>query len=343
MNGLQNLGDTCYLNSILQILANTSEFRDMLLSITETHSTGVGLDVLKHFRLFVEKYHTETGIELNSVLRTFISVFQQCNQQFGMGQHDQHECLMFLFRIIHDNCNVRRKYLITGTPTSRGDELELESLESMRVHGSSTTDHNLSGTEEICYDSPIFHLFTGQYRFQTECRNPECHHVSNRFETFRGLEVPIGKKGNTTLTDALDELVSITKIEDGETYECDKCGQKTQSFRRCTLWRLPKILVITLKRNIYRFVGGRPISYKDDRPVEVPETLDVTPYLSVPRDVQPYELYATGNHLGTPNGGHCYTHIKIGDKWILANDHILSQQSRTDDRHKYVLFYRQPS
>ena len=349
MKGFPNFGNTCYINSIIQILLNTPPFLLSLQSYCDDGAITPDMPAERKASLaFIDlaKVYHDPAVpreHFHDALRKFIIIFRTCHEQFGFGQHDPHEYLMYFLKIIHDNQHTVAHYSLTGEGKTAGDRLEQKALENFREGGMSTTEDNLRDTEHKCYDSPISRLFTGQYRFQTECQNPSCKYISNRFDTFRSWEVSIGagEAGKSVnLLDSLQEFTGITQLSPEDMYECDKCKQKTQSLRKCTLWRVPPILIIFVKRNIYKVDRGRPISYKDNREIDVPEILDVAPYLSAPRSNVQYQLYGTANHMGTPHGGHCYSHIKGNDgSWNIVDDMSVKLSGRTRPEHKYILFY----
>jgi ubiquitin C-terminal hydrolase len=338
MKGLANLGNTCYLNSVLQILFNTGAFGKPVGIVDHQSSDPMHKMVSRLYRLMSD-YHDPTCSSLDDSLRAFFSQFQICHSQFGYGQHDQHEYLTFLLRTVHDTVNVPSRLTICGdrTPTSYADRLELDSIKSLRMEGMSLSTGNLDTRDTLCYNSVVVEMFTGQYRSQTQCQNTDCKYISDRFECFRCCELPIGNQDRTsvTISDVLTEFVSVTQLDDG--YECDRCGQRTRSKRRCTFWRLPEVLIFNLKRIMHN--GHHPS--RDDRQVDATQVLDMSAYLTAPRpESSKYELYATGNHHGTDGGGHCYAQIRTPDGWCTANDDRLISGLLPDVRHSYLLFYR---
>ena len=323
IRGLPNLGNTCYLNSVIQILMHTPRFCELVKEYyRETENTH---PLIRAFVDLQHNYFSENNIEPS--LRTFICEFIKYKEIFGSGHQDQHEYLMLLHNIIHDNINAQGKFRLTGKVRSAIDKLEHISLEEYRTQAMSTTD-DPRGT----YNSPVYKLFTGQCHCRTQC--PKCNYVSSKFETFKSWEVPIGNhdKPSVELRQCLDEFTAIEKLAEKEEYECDRCKEKQRCLRKCDLWRLPEILVICVKRN----TGYN----KDTRAVEAPLVLDVAPYLSVHRDRTIYSLYGIANHMGSPIFGHCTCHILRGDQWYYVNDEHITPISRVEDtKTNYIFFY----
>ena len=341
MRGLNNLGNTCYLNSIIQILFNTPAFYESFKSFASTNNNGHPLHntSMNFYKLMIAYNVDPDNGKLQTYLNQFVRQFKQSHDQFGFGQHDIHEYLTFLFRAIHDTMYLETVFNVTGDISNDGDKLEKISLESHRVNGSSTTELMLkANSNKLCYNSTIFSMFTGQYRFQTQCLNPKCRYISNRFETFRCCEIPVSNPdlNEVPFENIIRDFSSITQLEDD--YECDKCKVRTKSYRRCTFWRLPDILVFSLKRTIAHVKDGRYVEFKDNRKVLLPETIDLADYTSAPRSETKYKLYATGNHYGTPRGGHYYATILHENKWFVANDETIDQRNG-DPSHAYLLFF----
>ena len=362
VRGLPNIGATCYLNSILQILLNIPEMQslkpyraggggieDVNVNVkveveVERVETADGKDVCLNFEKFMHKHinNHEQIHELRAFIRSFICYYQN----FGSGMQDQHEYLMLLFKIIHDCRNKPCSFTIKHPHNlTELEKLEIIACENLRKDGMWISSDNLS-TPNRGYDSIIFQTFTGQFHAQTTCS--KCSYISNRFETFRAWEIDI--YGNT-LEECLSHTVQQTQLDEDQTYECDKCKKHNRSFRKITLWRAPPVLIINLKRFIANIVNGNLILSKNSANITIPVKLDIRPYISLLPNSTQYSLFAVAHHIGNANSGHCFSCIKSPapapeEKWYNIDDSNVIEltniqiQQHISGSSPYILFYR---
>ena len=92
---------------------------------------------------------------------------------------------------------------------------------------------------------------------------------------------------------------------------CPKCKDHVEAAKKFDVWKLPKILVVHLKR----FQYNRYQRDKIETLVEFPITgLDLQKYVIDPnyKHSTKYDLIGICNHMGHLGGGHCeYLHIIV--------------------------------
>ncbi|CAG5125435.1 unnamed protein product, partial [Candidula unifasciata] len=185
--GLVNLGNTCFMNCVLQVLANTREFRDYFLDgrfqqeINEDNLLGMRgqlattFGVLLHWLWSCKKPYWEP--------RRLKELISKKNAQFfGYAQHDAHEFLAFLLDGLHEDLNRIRKKPYTETIDSDGRPDEVVAAEAWAQYKQRN-------------DSVVVDLFQGQYKSKLVC--PRCGKVSITFDPFLYLSVPLPKKKKT--------------------------------------------------------------------------------------------------------------------------------------------------
>lgn len=140
--------------------------------------------------------------------------------------------------------------------------------------------------------------------------------------------------GTISIDDCLEKFRMEELLKDDNQYYCGKCKQHQDTYKKMDIYKLPKILVIQLKRfnkgggsskyssGIGRMVMG---SSKNSDLIDFPiEGLDMGKFLLDQPDGQEaiYDLYAVSNHMGSLYGGHYTAHCKnsITNKWYYFND-----------------------
>ena len=353
IRGLPNLGATCYLNSILQILCNISSLRPLIrLTFQSSNPDQVANDVCTAYETWLRGHIKQETSDMENAhnLRNFIIRFIQYYNNFGSGMQDQHEYLTLLLKLLHDSRSRPCHFTITGQKKGELDDLEEKALTSLRKDGMWTSFDNLSGGSDLKgWNSVIFQTFTGQSHFRTICSNPECEYVSHRFETFRIMEVDIpGSGSSVNLEDCFENTFNTSQLDGENLYECDKCKLRGKSTRKMSLWRLPEVIIICLKRFTANYVDGAVYLGKNNASVNIPLELDLNRWVELFCNTQ-YELQSIAHHVGNQMGGHCYSSIKTpNNEWIVVDDSNLMKESPVTDGTKlyfngsspYLLFYK---
>ena len=192
-----------------------------------------------------------------------------------------------------------------------------------------------------CYisrnNSVIVDLFQGQFRNITRCLR--CGYESVTFDTFMYLTVPVGKS-RTNLQDCIENFCRKEKIE----WRCDKCHVMGDASKEITVWRLPQILVVILKRFSYTGMWRDKISTFVDFPISnFRAVAGEVNWISNREEGRIYRLFGVTNHTGTLEGGHyigCARNPLSGD-WFTYDDHVIRPMKAEQTRKKeaYLLFY----
>lgn len=357
IRGLPNLNATCYLNSILQCIINIPHIRSLLNTNNDKlNIENDGNNVCNAFENFIFSHINKdsSALEHSQALIIFVRNFISYYQNFSSGMQDQHEYLMLLFKIIHDCRSVNCTFTVGGTVTNELERLELLALDNLRKDGmwisSDNLNQTLKGNDNKGYHSCIFEGFTGQVHAQTRCVLENCKYVSDRFEVFRSLEIDIGND-ECSLESCLENYIKETQLDESELYECYKCKQKNRSIRKFSLWRLPRVLIITLKRFNSSWDKSRQtlVSVKNNINILIPEQLDVKNFQStsaISKGKTIYDLRSVAHHIGNQNSGHCYSYVKAPNNiWFNIDDTNIRQISEQNSQNiisgstPYLLFY----
>ncbi|EFA85169.1 peptidase C19 family protein [Heterostelium album PN500] len=181
VTGLDNLGNTCFMNSSLQCLSNTVPLTRYLLN--DKHNQDLNRDnplgchgdlAIEYAKLIKQLWRgdiTSTGPrELKSQIERFAPQFQ------GYHQHDSQELLAFLLDGLHEDLNkVKKKPFIEGKDyDNRPDEVIAK--EQWDMHKARN-------------DSVIVDWFQSQLKSRLVC--PVCGKISITFDPFMYLSLPL--------------------------------------------------------------------------------------------------------------------------------------------------------
>uniref|UniRef100_A0A8C3XUS7 ubiquitinyl hydrolase 1 n=1 Tax=Chelydra serpentina TaxID=8475 RepID=A0A8C3XUS7_CHESE len=130
-------------------------------------------------------------------------------------------------------------------------------------------------------------------------------------------------------------LPLCTSVSEHDAWRCPHCKQLQQGSITLSLWTLPDVLIIHLKR--FRQVRKR---MKLQNMVKFPLTgLDMTPHVDYV-----YDLYAVCNHHGTMQGGHYTAYCKnsVDGLWYCFDDTDVQQLAENEvcKQTAYILFYQ---
>ncbi|XP_053621781.1 ubiquitin carboxyl-terminal hydrolase 37-like isoform X2 [Plodia interpunctella] len=332
LNGLRNIGNTCFMNSVIQCLSNTRPLLEYLSDekyqgeINTTLSCMKGAlikafaSVIKELWRSGEKDSVVNTTSLKSQVQRFAPRFM------GYSQQDAQEFLRYLLEGLHEDVNrvtVKPKPILTEIDDNLSDSAKANEAWSryLRVEESLVGD-----------------IFVGQLKSTLRCTH--CNHDSVTFDPFWDLSLPIpSRTGNLKLQQCLQHFTKQEELDGDEKPTCSKCGVRRKCLKWFTVQKFPQILVIHLKRfsPTERFRGKLNVL------VEFPlSNLDMGPY-AANRQNAVYNLYAVSNHSGTTYSGHYTAYCKhpyTGD-WHEYNDSRVSPIAARNvvSSEAYMLFY----
>uniref|UniRef100_A0A0D9VHF0 Ubiquitin carboxyl-terminal hydrolase n=1 Tax=Leersia perrieri TaxID=77586 RepID=A0A0D9VHF0_9ORYZ len=339
--GLENFGNTCYCNSVLQALYHCVPFREQLLeyyaTYRNTEDTGTEDNLLTCLAdLFAQITLAKKRTGVLAPKRFVLRVKKQ-NELFRSYMHqDAHEFWNFLLNeivdIMEEDCRTANNSPQTITPEE--------------VPSNGVANNLANGVTVGPLVTLVHRTFQGILTNETKCLM--CETITAKDETFFDLSIDVEQ--NSSLTSCLKNFFSSEILNGDDKFFCDKCCSLQEAQKRMKIKKAPHILVIHLKRFKYveQLSRHKKLSYRVVYPMELK-----LGSMSEDADCE-YSLFAIVVHVGSsPNHGHYVTQIKSHGNWLSFDDDTvqISEESTlqafygsprencANTEHGYILFY----
>lgn len=257
-------------------------------------------------------------------------------------QHDSNDFLIFLLELLSNCMSYYVKFEIDGKEEeklNRKDRSRLASYYAWQKEWIVKTSNNKTKYRL----SSVAETLCGQFRTVIMCGNTECDNISEKFDPFFSLTLPIDKKKN--ILDCLKTYTITEVLDEDNKWYCDKCNQKTCATKRTMIWKTADYVVIHLKRFLHvtsHILGTYLV--KDEHNVDYPmENLDLSPFVEDGNNRgEIFDLCAVAIHNGSLRRGHYVCVRKIKDQWRIFDDDRVRpiQEKEVVNTSAYYLVYK---
>jgi ubiquitin C-terminal hydrolase len=241
--GIKNNSVHCFLNSVLQALISTPDFVSNALAVRSisysVNKKGPSNSFVLEFSNFTKDYLLTKKKSGDNQ-----AVLKMLPKYMRKGQQDAHECLTAVLSGLQEELNAREHGKRKHVEFKTGDDAD----EYFSKFNSSFVDR----------------LFMGRYTATFECSS--CKKQSMNFDPFYDMSLSISANDTKKL---IQDYFTKEKVK----YKCEACKKSTTATKTLKIARLPKILVLHIKRFVYK-----PEMQKIDNEIEFSRTIDLRPY-----------------------------------------------------------------
>ncbi|ORY36846.1 cysteine proteinase [Rhizoclosmatium globosum] len=345
--GLTNLGNTCFMNSILQCIFATELLMGYFLS--SDYLSDLNLKSPMKGQL-ANSFAQVVQDALAPANRTHVLNPSRFKRQIdnwapqfaGYNQQDAQEFLRFMLDGLHEDLNrvtVRPRYTYKDVDVDKLSDVDKARFSWHRYMPGTAVSYLVRLQRILC-------ILLKHFRFvrRSTTKHSSMPHLPSPIHNIRHILGPLPphpKATKCTLTDCLLEFSASEVLPD--LYRCDACKTRSQASKRLRIYKTPEILVLHLKR----FTNSRD---KIETFVQFP--LRRLSLESVMTDtpghdqIVYYDLFGVSSHMGGLGGGHYVAHQRSWDTglWYEKNDSVVREvdEGRIEGlgRSGYVLFFQ---
>uniref|UniRef100_A0A3Q3D256 ubiquitinyl hydrolase 1 n=1 Tax=Hippocampus comes TaxID=109280 RepID=A0A3Q3D256_HIPCM len=302
--GLDNSGNFCYFNAVLQCVCSTVPLVEYLLhqdTLKTDHSKCQVAQVFVRLleQMWLGRSSSCAPVEARSLLCSILPQFNNHSQQ------DAQELLLLLFNALHDDLKkVLWRTVLVST--------------------------------SFAQSTIVSKLFEGTLSYVTVCMR--CDHQTHNTQTFTVLSLPIPTHiSKCSIQDCLSLFFEQTLLTGAEKMLCSACELRKETALVTCLDKPPEILVLHLKRsNQVKLRTNVTFTTELDLSLFLSNSAQKTSCTS-------YRLYAVVNHIGHLNMGH-YTalcHNTLTRTWHCFDDSAVRElhDNHVQSPDAYVLLY----
>lgn len=319
LSGICNLGNTCYMNSALQIVLGINELNEYLANIKNGRDNENTIILKEWVDLYIIMSNDNVIVKPDRFLKYLQKVSQIKNNELfsGFDQNDSTEFFHFFIDCIHESI----KNLDSDISYDN-----IEKSKDFRKYLQGVVKENMSIIQK---------MFSGYVEVTYNYNNKP---ISKQFEHFFMIHVPLSEIDASTIDECMSKYFVDEELCGDNAYFYEKEDKKVDVIKKTKIIHAPEILIVHLKR--WNYINLR----KNQKRVSFENNFDISDYcIDNFKGNTKYELFGVINHTGNVFGGHYYSHVKKNDNnWYLFNDQQIKRVAFKEivTNKSYCLFYK---
>lgn len=317
--GILNIGNTCYINSVIQCFSNFIKMTEYYLNY-EMIKDHKYKDLFKNYIILIRELWKGNHIVKPTSFKNSINfIFKKYNNN---QQHDAYEFMTDLINVLHEYSSKSSVEVYSDYSSNKFKE----SRKEWRKHFDNQT-------------SFVLEYFYGQFITKYTCNL--CYNNFYKYEPFASIDLSVPPK--VTSCD-LNYIINKNFTKDYLNIECEKCSEdldfKKNPEHKITnrIYKLPEILIFVIKRYNNHL-------QKNNFEMTLNETITMEPYYFTNNNESNfYSLKSIICNSGdTLYSGHYYSIIKRGSSFKIYDDSKIYSIDSLDynsiKKDSYILFY----
>ena len=214
--GLANLGGTCAINSLIQMLYRQEEFRTIILNSNTDEGT-----ISNELKDLFNVLNNNKSINPNRFIAKFYEIFIKNFNRYE--ENDICEIYLIIIEKIHNELSY--DYIIDDNHNNHNNKIAKFNNDKYSI---------------------IYDLLQGIYIHATKCLN--CNFINNSYEPFIYLNLNINSFANISSLINNQYFNNNNEFRNKDSWKCDKCNCNSDYIKHTSILKLPKIIFISLNR-----------------------------------------------------------------------------------------------